>query len=416
MNDKTKKDLRFNYLMNVFDGSFFGFAMGFASFTTVIPLFLSTFTGSAILIGLIPAIRSMGYQLPPLFMARAVARQTHYKPMILFNTIHERIPFLGLALIAWFSPVLGNQWSVILAFLCIIWQGLGGGFTANPLQNLIARVFPSDIRATVIGTQSSASNLFASGSAILAGILLARLPSPLNYTLCFALASISLAISFFSLSKIREPDKNGDAIILNDVLLRQSISAILRKDRSFRWFILAKMLAQFAMLASAFYMIYAVLEYQMSASTAGLMTSVLFITQVVANPSIGYIADRWSRRGMLEIGGLTLVLAPLIACLANGVGWFYLVFILTGISNAIFNTLGLAFILEYGSDAERPTYFGLANTLTSPVSIVAPLIGGWLADQSGFQTTFLFAAIAGVFTVLVLHIFVTDPRQERARA
>jgi hypothetical protein len=73
MNSSIAKNIRHNYLMNTLDGTFFGFAMGFASFTTVIPLFLSGFTGSAILIGLIPAIRSVGYQLPPLFLAKAPA-------------------------------------------------------------------------------------------------------------------------------------------------------------------------------------------------------------------------------------------------------------------------------------------------------------------------------------------------------
>ena len=413
MKNDTSKNLRFNYLMNLLDGSFFGLAMGFASFTTIIPLFLSTFTGSAVLIGLIPAIRSMGYQLPPLFVAGAVARQKRYKPMILLFTINERIPFLGLALIAWFSPQLGHQLSLALAFLCIIWQGLGGGLTANPLQNLIARVFPSEIRATVIGAQASANNLMASGSAILAGILLFRLPSPLNYTICFLLAMLGVIASYICLSKLREPEQSSEVILPVQISLRESIRTVLVKDYSFRWFLIARMLAQFAMLASAFYMIYAVRHFQMSTTTAGLMTSVLFISQVIANPIIGFIADRWNRKNMLEIGGVTLIVAPIIAALAGTVGWFFLVFILTGLANAIFNTLWLAFILEYGSDAERPTYFGLANTLTSPVSIIAPMIGGWLADSSSFQNTFYFAAIMGLLAVFVLHLFVTDPRQKK---
>ena len=412
MNPNNPDNLRHNYLMDVLDGGFFGVAMGFASFTTIIPLFLSTFTGSAVLIGLIPAIRSMGYQLPPLFLARTVARQKRYKPMILLNTIHERIPFLGLALIAWFSPRLGSQWSLILAFTCIIWQGLGGGITANPLQNLIARIFPPHIRATVIGTQSSANNLMASGSAILAGLVLSGMPVPFNYAACFLIASGSLGISYLFLANLREPEQSDEYIQPLDIPLRQSINAILLKDASFRWFLCAKMLAQFAMLASAFYMIYALRHFQISPGTAGIMTSVLLFSQVIANPSIGFIADRWTRKGMLEIGGLTLILAPLVAIFAGGLGWFYLVFILVGFSNAIFNTLGLAIILDFGVDAQRPMYFGLANTLTAPISIAAPMLGGWMADSFGFQSTFLAAAAAGLLATLVLHFFVSDPRRK----
>jgi MFS family permease len=411
MNSSIAKNIRHNYLMNTLDGSFFGFAMGFASFTTVIPLFLSGFTGSAILIGLIPAIRAVGYQLPPLFLAKAVARRKRYMPMILLNTLHERIPFLGLAIIAFFSPRLGDQASLILAFLCIVWQGLGGGLTANPLQNLIARVFPSDIRATVIGTQSSANNLMASGSAVLAGLLLAALPAPINYVACFLCAFLGVAISYICLANLRETVDTEEYIQPVDVPLWQSIRAILTKDISFRSFLAARMLAQFAMMASAFYMIYAVRAYHISSAQAGAMTGVLFLTQVIANPVIGLISRRWGRKNMLEVGALGMALAPALAAWSPAAGWFYGVFILTGIANAIFNTLGLAFILEFGGDAERPTYFGLANTLIAPISVLAPLFGGAVADSAGFQSTFLWAAGAGLLTALVLRLFVTDPHR-----
>jgi MFS family permease len=399
-----------NYLLNVLDGGFFGLAMGFASFTTVIPLFLNTLTHSALLIGLIPAIRSMGYQLPPLFMAGSVSRQKYFKPMILRNTIHERIPFLFLALIAWFSPQLGRETSVLLVFICIIWQGLGGGITANPLQNLVARIFPSQVRGTVIGAQSAANNLFSSGSALVGGIVLTALPVPYNYAACFLIASFWLASSYLCLANLKEPQQAEDDIYQAPPPVKERILGILKEDAPFRSFVATKMLAQFAMLASAFYMIYAVRHLAMDTTTAGIMTGVLFITQVVANPVIGYISDRWSRKGVLEIGGVALILGPLLAWLAPGLGWYYLVIVLAGIANTIFMTMGLAFLLEFGNDGDRPTYFGLANTLTAPVAVLAPLLGGWLADTAGFQGTFLIAGLAGFFTLLVTHFFVVDPR------
>jgi MFS family permease len=404
--------LQYNYLMSVLDGSFFGLAMGFASFTTVIPLFLNTLTSSALLIGLIPAIRSMGYQLPPLFMAGTVARQKYYKPMMLRNTLHERIPFLCLALIAWFSPQLGQQNSILLVFASIIWQGLGGGITANPLQNLVARVFPSHIRATVIGSQSAANNLLSSGGALAGGILLTAVPAPFNYAASFLVATVWLTASYLCLANLKEPVQADDVVPPVLPPFKDRVLSILRGNRSFGWFLVSKMLAQFAMMASAFYMIYAVRKLAMDTTTAGIMTGVLFITQVAANPVIGYLSDRWSRKGVLEIGGVALILGPVLAWFAPSLGWYFGVIILAGIANAIFFTLGLAFLLEYGTDSERPMYFGLANTFTAPVSIIAPLLGGWLADSAGFQDTFLIAAVAGSLTFLVLHFFVVDPRQK----
>src|SRR5574338_1246114 len=102
MHPEETKNLKLNYTVNILDGAFFGFGIGFASFSTVIPLFVATMTDSAILIGLISAVHVMGWQIPQLLTAQHVSRLARYKPMVMWMTIHERIPFIGLALVALF--------------------------------------------------------------------------------------------------------------------------------------------------------------------------------------------------------------------------------------------------------------------------------------------------------------------------
>ena len=81
------------YLM----AAFLVLGMGFASFTAIIPLFVHHLTNSAVLIGLVPAIHNMGWQLPQLFTAGWLARARTFKPLALWMTINERVPYLGLA-------------------------------------------------------------------------------------------------------------------------------------------------------------------------------------------------------------------------------------------------------------------------------------------------------------------------------
>ena len=52
-NPEIEKSLKFHFAANLLDGGFFGFALGFASFVTILPLFVSTMTSSALLIGLV---------------------------------------------------------------------------------------------------------------------------------------------------------------------------------------------------------------------------------------------------------------------------------------------------------------------------------------------------------------------------
>src|SRR5688572_33121449 len=114
---KIREDLKYNVAVALGDGGFFGIAIGFASFGTILPLFAASMTDSATLIGLVPAIHAAGWLLPQLFTANHTAKLRRYKRTVLMMTIHERIPFLGFALIAFLLPQIGLQAGLIVTFM-----------------------------------------------------------------------------------------------------------------------------------------------------------------------------------------------------------------------------------------------------------------------------------------------------------
>lgn len=399
--NSAQKYLRFNIAVNLLDGGFFGFAIGFASFVTIIPLFVSKMTDSAILIGLIPAIHNVGWQLPQLFTAQTIARQKRLKPLVLLATTQERLPFLGLALVAWFFPKIGASVALPLTFALLVWQGLGGGFTANPWQNLIAKIMPANLVGTFYGLQSASANLFFAASAAVSGVLLERFDTPLDFTLCFGLASAALVISWFLLSLVREEAAEKQETPPSRVAFWSSLPAILRRDAAFRVFLAVRIVSQFAVMASAFYTVYAVQHYKASESAVGIMASVLAGVQILANPIMGRLGDRIGHRPVMAFGVAAAGLSALLAWLAPAAGWFYLVFILTGIAAVAMWTIAMAMTLEFGNEAERPAYVGMANTLIAPFTFICPLLGGWLADAAGYPAAFI-ASIAGSAVTLLM--------------
>jgi MFS family permease len=408
MADYVKKNLKHNLIVNMFDGSFFGFGIGFSSFTTVIPLFVSTLTNSAILIGLIPAIHNMGWQLPQLFTAQKISRLRRFKPYVILMTIQERAPFLGLAIIAVLSPKLGITASLILTFLVLVWQGMGAGVTANAWQNMVSRIIPPDSLATFFGMQSAGSNLLASGGAVMAGYLLERVTAPNGFAICFFITFILMAISYTFLTMSREPERLDIPDVKSKADFWRDVASIMKKDSSFRWFIISRNAFMLGLMGQAFYIIYAIKVLNLDLEAAGFMTGLNFITQVAANPVLGWISDKWSSSKVLKGGALAICLASLIAWRATSPGWFYLVIILSGMASTAFWTIGMAKSLEYGREDEKPTYVGLSNTLIAPSTILAPLLGGWLADLSSYSATFLTAAIFSVICLLLMQIFVND--------
>jgi MFS family permease len=412
MHNPRYPNLRFNFTVNVLDGAFFGLAIGFASFGTILPLFVNQLTQSATLIGLIPAIHVAGLQFPPLFTVGLLSRQKRYKPWLMIMTTFERLPFLGLAAVAWFMKALHQDVALALIFLLLICQGTGGGLGLVAWQSMLAKVLPPSLRGTFFGVQAAAFNVLASVSAVVSGIWLDGYGPQTGFTLCFLACFAALIVSYVMLSLTREPDEGPqEENIPAQGAVQVSMSRILKRDTNFRWFLAMRMLAQLATMAFAFYIIYVVTGYRVSKTFAGLLTSVSMITQIIANPLMGWLGDRWSHRGVMGMGLAAAVISATVAWLAPSVGWFYLVVILAGVASVAVWTTAMAMTLEFGSQAERQAYIGLANTLIAPATILAPILGGWLADGGGYPTMFLASAMCGVITVLIFPFRLKDPRR-----
>jgi MFS family permease len=405
---KQAKNFPFNFIVNVMDGGFFGLALGFASLTTVLPLFVSNLTNSAVLIGLIPAIHTVGWFMPQIFTAQHVSQLKRYKPMTMFWTIHERVPFLGLAIVAWFVPKIGPNMALFLTFTLLVWQGFGGGMAANPWQNMIGKIIPRERWGIFFGSQSAASTLLGAIGVLFAGIILQNNALNAGFSICFLLAVGAFIVSFVALSSTREVESTAAAGGIEQKDFWGDVWSILKRDANFRWFVVVRILGQIGTVGFAFYTVYVVRFYGVNAATVGILGMILYTSQTIFNPIMGWLGDHWSHRGVMALGMIAATLSAGIIIWAPTIGWFYLAYAFAGIAYVGVWTIALAMIQEYGEPHEKPSYIGLANTLIAPTAFLIPILAGVLADSVGYKATFMVTTVGAVATVLVLGFVLKD--------
>ncbi len=408
-----------NTIVNLIDGGFFGFGLGFSSFTTFLPLFLAKFTSSPLLFSLIPAIHGLGWQLPQLFSVNRIKKMTRYKPVVLKMSLHERLPFVGFALMALllskYSPTVG----IIMFFALFVWQSIGAGFTANPWQNMISKIIPASSLGAFFGFQSSASNLLASIGSIAAGYILSTYDASQGFFICFALTGICMSISYLFLSLTKEHEHTLQTGPNAHVSLRKQIRDVLSTNKDFVKFFVSRSVYQIATMGSAFYIVYWVSTVSiLNEKTAGIITGVLTASQMIAAPTFGWLADRWGHRKIYILGAIFAVVSSLMAIISSDMNGLlnpelsaFLAMILIGFSLSIFWTVGLSYSLSFGDEQEKPLYVGIINTLGAPIAIVVPILGGVVASKSNYPTTFFLSAVAGVSAIVILALSKGQKRQ-----
>ncbi|GAC1645618.1 MAG: hypothetical protein NVS4B8_17230 [Herpetosiphon sp.] len=406
----TTRQRRHNFLVNVLDGTAWLFGISFVSSSTILPVFLRHLSPSPVVIGLIAVLIDAGWFLPQLFLAPFVQRQRRQKPLVLWLGLVERIPFLLLPLIFGLLPRLFERPDAALwIFLGLIGlRGLMSGFVAVPWQEFIARLIPPRQRGRSFSAQQMAGNFAGLGGAAIAAWLLARLPYPRNFIACFAIAAAGVFVSWVFIALSQEPEHPVEPSTGGlDRAYLDHIITILRQDHNFRTFLLSRSCSYLSTMSLGFLAVAATTRFDLSDAQAAIFTTLLLIGSIIGSSLWGMVADRIGYKAVMYGWASTWGAALIIAIIASKVWNYYPVFVLVGIAEAAAIVINLAGTMAFGPPAERPTYLGIARTMTAPLLIVTPLVGGIIAGRISYPGLF---AVSLPF--ILLAVFLTYRLQE----
>lgn len=391
------------------DAGFWFFGDSFVAAYTILPVFMSTLTDSPILIGLIPALEGAGWFLPQLFLAKHLENKNRRLPLVLKLGILDRLPFLLLALGTFFILKIDQNIAVVVFIIIYGIKVFSSGLVALPWQELIATVIPVSHRGRYWGYALILGKSMGLIGAILAGLMLSNIAYPLNYSYMFLTGFICVAISYIFLTLNIEPEIERQAPA-KDINIWRRIKEILSANKNFRIYLINRGVVFLSFMGLGFITVYGLQKFTLPVSYSAIFTGVMLVSEIVGYGVWGTIGDKDGYKRVIEYCNLFLIIGLFALLWVETVWGLYLVFGIISFAHSGEYIADQNIAMEFGSEKDRPTYIGMSKTLTGPVFLAAPIIGGSLVKLWGYQNMFLTALIISTIAFVIIKFFVEEPR------
>jgi len=151
-------------------------------------------------------------------------------------------------------------------------------------------------------------------------------------------------------------------------------------------------------------------EFQLTKTQLGYLTSAFLIFYTLAAPFVGPLADRYSRKRIIALGGIFWSGLTLLTAVTHTYTQLLVRHTLVGIGEATFVTIAPTFVADLFAEDKRGRILGVFY-LAIPVGFAAGyLLGGYLAPHHGWRFPFYMAAGPG-FLLAVSVLFLKEPER-----
>jgi len=408
----VEKNFPWNFAVNVIDITFISLGLSLISRDTIMPLLVSQLTDSKIAIGLIPAIYSLGFYLPQLFMANHAESLVRKMPFVaLIGSVVERLPYLGMGLAIWAFADHTPAVTLVAFFILLAITSLGTGIGTPAWLTMIGKVLPVNRRGIFFGISGGLGALMGIVGASVVGQILDTMPYPDNFTWVFVIAFIFLAISWVGLVLNREPESLVVKKQVPLITYFKQLPNVLRGNPNFTRFLITYGISRLGAMAIGFFLVFGNTNYNLSGTQVGTLTAILIGSGGVTNLIWGWVGDRAGHKIVLVLSTFLLALAALLAWTSTSEISLIITFILLGAATSGDGISRLSIVLEFAVPEDQPTYIGLTNTLLAPVVALGPILGGWLATVMDYRSMFLISAVFALIGGVLLMAWVREPRK-----
>lgn len=407
------RNLRRNYAGHFTHGTLGLTGFRLVNAPTFVPAYLHMLSGSDILTGLGLALQQLGSTISPIAGATAIEHRKYVLPVTMMLGTMMRVQILGLALAGWF---LHGQSLLVASIVFLFLLGLFSGWQGVAFQYLLAKVIPISRRGRLQGWRNMTGGLIAALLSYFAGrYFIGHNIWGNGYGVTFLTAFVLTSLGLTAIGVLmREPELPTLRPRMRMMERLREFPELLRADKGFREFMIARTFAISGRMASPFYIIYAAHMVSLSGQTIGLLSFAYLIADTVTNLGWGYLSDRSGFRSSF-IGALCIWIAAIALLMSvHTLPLFFVAFFGLGAANSGYQMSAQNIVFEFGHRDDMAMRLALSNSAESGMAALGPLVGGLIAAAFGYAAVFSITIAFLVLALALMLLRVEEPRNRKA--
>lgn len=399
--DDACKHVTKNYFLILLSNTFTKLGDTLSNPKTVLTWLMSYVNAPVYLISFIVPIRESGSMIPQIALADYVANASIKKWIWVVGSFLQFIAIASIGFIVLFFEGTIAGWLIIVA---VIIFSLSRSMCSVSSKDVLGKTIPKTRRGKLKGYTVSFSGILV----LLAGLyILYKSKSEATiefYSYLIFFASIMWILAAITFARIKEFPKNTseDNQKTNDQPITKVISKfqLLKADKQFRDFVIARSLLLCSALTAPYYIILAQTYIGKKSYLLGLFIIANGIASIISAPFWGKFSDKSSKNVMafaVLIASVLGILAFLIVSYSESLRsalWIYpLAFFILGIAHGGVRLGRKTYVVDMAKGSQRTNYVAVSNTV----------IGLILLATGGLSALVSFISVEGV--VLVLSLF-----------
>ncbi len=381
-----------NHVKNILHGFFLSVGTTVAEPATILPLMISYFGGSPVLVGFFSGLLRGGAVIMQLY---AAFRAQHYAYMLPYLRRVFLFRFLSWFMIGVCIVLFGKE-HPILTLWCIgtglFLFSFSAGFGAIYFREIVAKIFSHRFRGKTMAWRQFFAGLGAIMSGALAALIMESFESPYDFGYLFMLSAVLMGAGLAAFATVDEPvKKHFDVKIDSFKKFLKHAAKTLKADRQLQLQITTFLMAYSHLVSLPFIILDAQSRIELSGTAVGALITVQMTGAMLSNILWGKLSGAGYNRLTANIAIFMHLCGILLAFIADSLPVYMLIFFIFGAAADGSRIASGNLILILASEGKRPLYVALQMNIVS-LGMFFPVIGGFILHFGGYKALYAVTA------------------------